>query len=102
MFDSVIKLIKVTETRNAFGGLVRSETEREVFCEVQSVSRSEFYSAAEAGLSVSRVFLTPAINYDGETIVEYMGTRYGVTRTYQTDADQLYIYVGEKVGAYGS
>lgn len=99
--DAVIKLIKVTETKNSFCAIVKTETEREVLCSMESVSRSEFYAAAEAGLGATHTFKTHPANYEGETLVEYAGERFGINRVYQPDPDTLYIYTGEKVGAYG-
>ena len=100
--DSVIKLISVTQTRNAFGALELTESETEVLCAVQSVGRSDFYQAMQNGLALDLVFILNPVNYSGEKIVEYAEKRYEVTRTYQSDPDTLYLYVGEAVGAYGS
>lgn len=102
MIDTSVKLIATTTTQNDFGALVVSETERDVMCEVKSVSMTEFYQAAQAGLSASQVFVTHPANYSGERILEYNGERYAITRTYQANADRLEIYTGEKVGDYGS
>ena len=102
MIDSTIKLIAETTTQNEYGGNVKTETEREVMCEVKSASRMDFYQAAQAGLSASLVFITNPVNYAGEKILEYNGTRYAITRTYQASADEVEIYAGDKVGAYGS
>lgn len=102
MIDSSIKLIAETVTQNEYGGNAKAETEREIMCEVKSASRMEFYQAAQAGLSASLVFVTHPANYAGEKILEYNGERYAITRTYQASADEVEIYAGDKVGAYGS
>ena len=49
MFDSVIKLMKETNTVNEYGDTVQTFAERNVFAEVKSIGQSEFYQA-EAGL----------------------------------------------------
>lgn len=100
--DTFVTLIKESYTKNADRANVRQETRRDILCRVQSVSRGEFYSAAQAGLDAAYVFITHPLNYDGEKIVEYQGIRYGVTRTYQSTPDRLEIYVSLKVGVYGS
>lgn len=102
MFDSVIKLISKTMSRNAVGANVETETEREVFCSVDYVGRADFYQAAQAGLDLSLVFITHPSNYAGEKEIEYEGKRYAVTRTYQKDLETMELYAGEKVGLYGS
>lgn len=100
MFDAVISLISKTCTQNAVGANVVTESKREVFCNVSSVGRSEFYQAMQAGHGLSYVFTTHPINYEGEEELEYNGERYGITRTYQSGLDSLDIYAGTKVGDF--
>lgn len=100
--ESTIKLIAETETKNAYGALVKTETEREIYCEVESVGRSDFFNGLQSGLGFSFVFVTNPINYQGERVVEYEGQRYAVVRTYHAKIDRLEIYTGERVGAHGS
>lgn len=60
-----------------------TETMREVFCEVRSVSRSEVYAARAAGVEPSAVFvLALAEDYENEKELLYHDTRYRVVRTY--------------------
>lgn len=60
-----------------------SEIRRDVFCEIHSVSRNEYYKAMENGLRPSFVFmLSDEAEYDGEKIAEYNGKRYRIVRTY--------------------
>ena len=101
--DDVIKLIKVTEgERDEYGNpeLVRSSIE--VFCRVESVSRAEFYQAAQTGLHPSYTFvLTHYMDYHGEQEIEYtdwMGQthRYDIIRTYKRD-DELELITQERI-----
>lgn len=96
--DAVITLISETYTKNAEGVDIPTESSTDVFCKVQSVSRSDFYRAGEMGIALSYVFITNPVNYNGEKIVSYNGNRYGVTRTYQPSLDRLEIYAGYKAG----
>lgn len=60
-----------------------AETRRMVFCQVNSVTRSEFWRAHEAGLNPAYVFrLSEEADYQGEKIVIYHGVRYRVARAY--------------------
>ena len=60
-----------------------AESERMVFCEVNSVSRYEFWRAKENGVTPTYVFrLSDRLEYQGEKIVKYNGDRYRVVRTY--------------------
>lgn len=83
--DSVCKLIKETKNgRDRYGNPIVERTEREVFCQAYSVNRSEFYSAANAGLNPQLVIrLSDYLEYDGEKLVEFEGERYSVIRTYR-------------------
>lgn len=101
MIDTVVKLIAKTVTQNAEKAIVETEVEREIFCSVESISRADFFQAAQAGLDMSLVFKTDPVNYQGENELEYEGQRYGVTRTYRASNDVLEIYAGTMVG-YGS
>ena len=80
--DDVITL--VSEAPKAHGIFEpAAETGRQVYCQVNSVTRSEFWRAHEAGLNPSYVFrLSEAEDYQGEKIVIYRGVRYRVLRAY--------------------
>lgn len=107
MIDSVITLVKKTYGRNAAGALTVTETNREVFCSVDSVRRNDFFEAAQMGMDLQFVFKTNPINYDGEDTLIYEGIRYGINRTYFASQDVIELYAGLVVGenkesAYGS
>lgn len=90
--DGVITLVKKSYGRNAAGGLIWEETERDVFCSIRSVSRTEFYEASQNGIPPTYVFTTNPINYEGEDTLIYGGFRYGITRTYTASLDEIELY----------
>ena len=96
--DTVIKLIRTEYHQNDLAVDSPVETERDVLCRVRSVSRSDFYSAGQFGLSLDHVFIINPVNYAGEKILEYNGERYGIERTYQARQDEMELYAGHKVG----
>lgn len=97
--DATIKLIKTTTTQDALGYPVETETAREVFCSVESVTRSEFFQAGKAGLTPEHVFSVNAIEYEGEKELEYNGDKYGIYRTYKDDdSDYIELYAEYKSG----
>ena len=100
MIDAVITLISKSYTQNEAKAIVETESTRDVMCMVKSVGRSDFYQAQQMGLDLSFVFITNPVNYEGESMLEYEGQRYGITRTYRASQDVLEIYAGTKVGAY--
>ena len=81
----VISLI--TETNSAHG-VHESITEsvREVPAEIRSVTRSEYYTALNAGIQPEIVFkLALDADYQGEHFLRFHGKRYRVVRTYLTN-----------------
>ena len=88
LWRDVATLVKVKNTPDGDGYITETETRREVFVDVQAVKRSEFYAARQSGTAVAIVFLVRAVDYDGESRVEYkhLGadapTVYEVVRSY--------------------
>lgn len=93
MYDEVIELGKVTFTKNKYAQEDETIEWREVFAEVNSVSRSEFYSASMANIRPSIVFvLADYYDYDDERMIRYRGKTYDVIRTYRSkDSTELEI-----------
>lgn len=103
--DDVIKLISVSYTVDEYGNQVEQKTERQVFCKVNSVNRTEFYSAAQAGLHPNYVFtLSHYKDYHNEPLIAYTdwsGTKkeYTVTRTY-INGDSIDLTAEERIANY--
>ena len=89
MRADVIDLI--TETASAHGVHQSvTETARQVYCTVESVSRSEFYTALNAGIRPEYVFrLALAEDYRGERVAWYKGQKFRIIRTYMTSDDGI-------------
>ena len=100
--DSVIKLIGETKTQDKYGVWRSTETYRQIYCNVTSVSLSEFHEAGRIGLNPQYRFLVFHADYAGETICEYEGQRYSIYRTYRRDDDTLELYVERKGGSNGA
>lgn len=89
MFDSVITLMKETNTVNDYGDTVQTFTERQVFAEVKSIGLTEFYQAEAVGLKPEIKFLIADFaDYEGEKQLKYtpFGDTehiYTVLRTYR-------------------
>lgn len=80
----VIQLI--TETRSAHGVHESiTETARQVYAEIRSATRNEYYTALTAGIQPSYVFkLTADGDYRNERYLRYQGLKYSIARTYLT------------------
>lgn len=94
----VITLITQTITTDKYGNEVATETEKTIFCEVDSVSQSEFFAAENTELNPEYKFTIFFGDYDGQSLVKFNGARYSVYRTYRT-GDDLELYTERKIGA---
>lgn len=97
MTDDVLELVGTTMQQNKYGVWVKTETSRQVFCRVSSVSQTEFFEAGRNGLNPEWRFSVFAADYQGEETVIYNNKRYGVYRTYR-DGDFIELYVERKGG----
>lgn len=99
--SDVIKLISVTRTQDKYGQFIDTETSRQVYCQVGSITQSEFYEGGRNGLNPEYRFTVFFADYEDETIIEYKGKRYAVYRTYLARNDKLELYVERKGGTNG-
>ncbi len=98
--DDVLTLVAVRYAPDLNGVTKRcDDIRRQVFCDAQSISRSEFFDAGRLGLQPEFQMVVDKIDYHGERLVEYRGKRYAVYRTYPQNTDKIELYVQEEVGA---
>lgn len=95
----VLTLISTSYEKDDIGQQVPVETRRDVFCNVTSVSASEFFDAGKAGLKPEFRATMFVYDYGGEKTVELDGARYGVYRTYLGRNETIELYLEQKVGA---
>lgn len=81
-----------------YGVARTTRTGREVFCKVDSVTRSEFFEAGKSGLNPEYRMTMFFGDYNGETLVGYNGRMYSVYRTYMAKTDIIELYVERRVG----
>ena len=83
--EGVILLISEGDESHGVHDAVK-ETVREVFCEVKSVRRSEFYGAMAIGVEPELVFkVFVREEYQGERLLRFENQRYEIIRTFDTD-----------------
>lgn len=98
--DDVVTLLKSWFEKDDIGQQVAKETKREVFCNVDSASRTEWRDAGMVGLRAERRVTMPLCNYCGEEIVEIHGTRYTVYRGYiRKGGDEIELHLERRSGA---
>ena len=88
----------------ADGSLVREAspmTTRIVYAQVDSISRSEWYEAGNAGFKPEYRFRMPRSSYNGELALDFGGVRYSIYRTY-TEKGEVELYAQKATGeTYG-
>lgn len=96
--SEVAALIAETWTQDAFGVPTKTETSRDVFVAVDSVTRDEWFNGARQGLNPELRFRMFRFDYAGETIIEYQGNRYTIYRTYYGRDDVIELYTQRRQG----
>jgi len=96
--SELVTLIAETYTTDAFNVQHASESSRQVFAHVDSVTQTEWFDGARQGLNPEYRFTMFRFDYADENIVEYKGTRYTVYRTYIGRNDSIELYVTRRQG----
>lgn len=99
--SEVLTLIGTTKEQDEFGIWRETPTARNVFCQVSSITRSEFFDAGRNGLNPEFMFSMFAGDYEGERTCEYRGQQYSIYRTYLGRNDTLELYAERKGGTNG-
>lgn len=93
-----ITLISEAATTDAIGQVTTTETTTDIIGEVRSVSRTEFMTGKQSGLTPSYVFRVSMFGYAGQKILKYNGARYNVYRTYEADDNYVELYTAAELG----
>ena len=96
--SDVINLISESRTQDDYGRWIATKTSKQVLCQVDSITRAEFFEGGRNGLNPEFKFTMFNGDYSGETIVEYQGKTYSVYRTYLRRTDIIELYVERKGG----
>lgn len=94
-FDQELSLIDVSYTHDEYDRPIKQETSRNVLCKELSVGSNEVYQARQQDIFVVKKFAIHSMEYLGEKIVEFNGTRYKVVRVYGTDLVETELTVEE-------
>jgi len=86
MMNEELTLIATTTDKNDIGDIINIEKRTDVLCEVESVTRSEFYHAAKIDMQPEIIFIVNKYDYEEEAEVEFKGKKYDVIRSYEPNA----------------
>ena len=96
----IIKLITRTKgTKDARGQYSYTETPRSVMARPASVTRNEFYTAGQIGISPDNLFIVSTFDYKDETLLEYKGQKMRIYRTYPRNENEMELYCTFAAGA---
>lgn len=96
--SSVITLIKETQTQDTTGVWRTARTEREVFAQIDTVTRAEFFEGGRNGLNPEFKFTMFFGDYEDEREVVWNGKHYGIYRVYYGRNDTIELYAERKGG----
>lgn len=94
-YEDTISLVAESTTQDADGYEQTTETRTEIYANVKSATRSEFYSALQSGITAAAVFEVFKHDYDGQRLIDYDGQRYKVERAYSTSLDKMELTCSE-------
>ena len=95
--DNILFLISQTREQDVRGVINETETQKRVFCQEGSVTRSEFFGAGASGLSPEHMVTVFVGDYSGEKVCKYNGRPYAIYRTY-TRGDYVELYLTRRTG----
>lgn len=97
-----IYLLSNEQTQNSNGEYIRSTTSRMVYCNLRSVSRSEWSTAGDFGLRAEYQAIVFGPDYNGEEVAELSlrgeRKRFVIYRTYMDSNENLELYLGNRAG----
>lgn len=99
--SNILTLIATSHQQDAQGVWQVTEQRRDIFCDVMSVTRDEFFEGGRNGLNPEYRFDVFGPDYTGESICEFAGKRYAIYRTYHTRTDTLELYAQREGGTNG-
>ncbi len=97
--DGTAYLIQETYRSDKIGQYISGGEKKEILVSEGPLTRTEYFKAGQSGMNPEVMLTTAAVNYSGETIIEYKNVRYGVYRTYlRPDTDEIELYLHKKAG----
>ena len=99
--SDVIYLIQKNPVQQSDYTWKDEEIRTEVFCDVRSITQTEWFEAGRNGIEhPSYIFTISRYEYNNEQIVEYEGQLHGVFRTYVGRGENLELHCEAKGGLH--
>lgn len=88
-YDYGLTLIKYTFKTDKLMNQIPEEVKTDLYCDLKSVGRNEYYNAASQGLKPEIIFVIHNYEYNGEREILFEKNRYKVIRTYSKDFEEI-------------
>lgn len=98
MYNHELILISLEYVSDAIGNQIPTEIRQPILCKVDSIGRSEFYSAATSDLKPEIIFTIHKYEYQNQRKIEFENQQYSVLRTYAVGIEEIELTC-ERVGA---
>lgn len=98
LFRDTAFLVAIETTQGPNGYPVEIESRSEVYVDLRSVKRSEFYASLQTGQELSVAFVMRVCDYAGQRRIEHDGKQYTVIRSYTDDGELLELNCAEYKG----
>lgn len=95
---NIIYLKSVIYEKDQYGVNRPIKTERKVYCDVSSVTASEFFQGGAQGLKPDLRFVMSIFDYKDEEELIFEGKTYSIYRTYRGKNDDIELYTERKQG----
>ena len=99
--SAVIELVREEPKRDVYGVWKTEQTKRDLFCQVDSVTRAEFFDGGRNGLNPEYKFTMFFGDYHGEDTLIYENRAYSIYRVFHGRNDTVELYAERKGGTNG-
>lgn len=96
--SNVLTLISKSYEADDYGVMQPQEVKHDVFCNVTSVSLTEWSEGGRLGLNPEYRFILFLYDYQQEEVCEFNGVRYAIYRTYVARDDTIELYAERREG----
>lgn len=96
--SDVLNLISYEIVKDEYGVGRKTEVSRQVYCDVHSVTQTEFFAGQQSGLKPNLKFTIFSGDYNGETVLEFHDEKYTIYRTYNANSDYIELYGQKDIG----
>ena len=96
--SNVIYLVSYERTQDDYKVWRDTPVAKKVYCEVDSISQSEWFEGGRSGLNPALRFRLFRYDYNGEKTLTYGGKEYSIYRTYVGKNETVDLYTEMRKG----